>query len=563
DLPNGIELLRGERIQGCSALKFDDEFTAEWLVRATRPMHAMVQLHVSADGVETVTYPATLTFAKSLNLPRASYVPKPKPVRGPFEVGVKYYPGWKGASRWGRIMPYPERMPLLGWYREGDPEVADWQIKWAVEHGITFFFYDWYWVRGYRHHEHALHDGLLRARYRNYIKFAIFWANHNPPKTSSEDDLLNVVDFWLRNYFRHENYLKVDGKPVVGIFTPRRFTDDMGSDAVRRAFARMRERVREAGFEGLYIIARAHGLPDELKRLEHEGYDAIWSTPHLRMGVPPYVNSAPIKMVYDLHAKHWHEVIAHRILQFVPMVWSGWDSRPWHRQRAFILRGSSPEIFKVQLERARQVLEGLTGQPRMCIIWAWNEWGEGSFIEPHRHFGFGYLDAIREVFTDAPKEHVDIVPEDVGLGPYDTPSARVQIAWEFNRNGDHEGWDASMHMRDLCVQDGCLHAVTVGNDPAFFGPPTRARASRYKFVIIRMRTTRDDIAQLYWITRFIPESEATCYRFKVIGDGRFHEYKLPVHEVRTWRGTITRLRLDPANCPNVRVSVDYIRLAER
>ncbi|HID06032.1 MAG TPA: LamG domain-containing protein, partial [Armatimonadetes bacterium] len=34
DLPNGIELLRGKRIQGCNALKFDDEFTAEWLVRA-------------------------------------------------------------------------------------------------------------------------------------------------------------------------------------------------------------------------------------------------------------------------------------------------------------------------------------------------------------------------------------------------------------------------------------------------------------------------------------------------------------------------------------------------
>jgi len=31
---------------------------------------------------------------------------------------------------------------VLGWYREGDPELADWQIKWAVEHGITFFAYD-------------------------------------------------------------------------------------------------------------------------------------------------------------------------------------------------------------------------------------------------------------------------------------------------------------------------------------------------------------------------------------------------------------------------------------
>ena len=55
-----------------------------------------------------------------------------------------------------------------------------------------------------------------------------------------------------------------------------------------------------------------------------------------------------------------------------------------------------------------------------CIlIEAWNEWGEGSYIEPHREFGFGYLDAVRRVFSDAPLEHTDLTPSDVGLGPYD------------------------------------------------------------------------------------------------------------------------------------------------
>ena len=32
----------------------------------------------------------------------------------------------------------------------------DWQIKWAVEHGISFFAFDWYWDRGRRQLEHAL-----------------------------------------------------------------------------------------------------------------------------------------------------------------------------------------------------------------------------------------------------------------------------------------------------------------------------------------------------------------------------------------------------------------------
>ena len=33
---------------------------------------------------------------------------------------------------------------------------------------------------------------------------------------------------------------------------------------------------------------------------------------------------------------------------------------------------------------------------------------------------FGYLDAVRKAFSDAPEKHTDLGPEDLGLGPYDT-----------------------------------------------------------------------------------------------------------------------------------------------
>jgi hypothetical protein len=58
---------------------------------------------------------------------------------------------------------------------------------------------------------------------------------------------------------------------------------------------------------------------------------------------------------------------------------------------------------------------------RMLLLDNWNEWGEGHYIAPYREFGFGYLDAVRTVFSDASEPHLDLIPEDVGLGPYDTP----------------------------------------------------------------------------------------------------------------------------------------------
>jgi hypothetical protein len=45
-------------------------------------------------------------------------------------------------------------------------------------------------------------------------------------------------------------------------------------------------------------------------------------------------------------------------------------------------------------------------------------------------------------------------------------------------------------------------------------------------------------------------------------DGQWHEYRLPVHENRRWRGIIARLRLDPCTQPDVLVEVDSIRLVK-
>jgi len=68
------------------------------------------------------------------------------------------------------------------------------------------------------------------------------------------------------------------------------------------------------------------------------------------------------------------------------------------------------------------------------------------------------------------------------------------------------------------------------------------------------------MGQLFWRTTTIPESEATSVRFEVSIDSQWHEYRLPVHENRRWRGIIVRLRLDPCTQPDVLVEVDSIRL---
>lgn len=402
-----------------------------WKVAGRGPFSGDAVLELRAAGAEKSSRPGEharpvrtgvpLRFTFPARLPPSRVVPAPNPVKGPYEVGVYYFPGWHSDNQWRPIRPFPERKPALGWYREGDPEVADWHIKWAVDHGITFFAYDWYWSRGARQLEHALHDGYLRSRYRHMLKFCLLWANHNPPGTSSREDCLAVTKHWISNYFTVPEYLKHNGKPVVIIFSPDRLRADMGSAAVRSAFDAMRAECNAAGLDGLYLAA-CIGDTGQARQAADEGYDAVTAYNWPDLGLPAGQLAAPYASLINAYRSHWESLLHEAFLPLILPVNGGWDSRPWHGDNNIVRYGRTPGLFKQHLRDARRVLDAHKQRdalPGIILIEAWNEWGEGSYIEPHSEFGFGYLDAIRQVFTRAPVQHDDVIPADVGLGPYD------------------------------------------------------------------------------------------------------------------------------------------------
>jgi hypothetical protein len=579
-LPPGIEIVAGpipDAATNAVGLGFGDETGWTWTLRSAAPLRAEAVLRLETRGVDPVEQRCSLDIAARRDVPASAYVPPPQPVRGPTEVGVYYFPGWKTASQWQPIRRYPERRPVLGWYREGDPEVADWHIKWAVEHGITFFAYDWYWSQGTRQLEHALHDGLFRARYRHLLKFCLLWANHNAPGTSTPDDCEAVTRYWIEQYFRRPEYLRVDDRPVVIIFSTDRLDADLGAAAVKSAFDAMRRCCREAGLKDLYLVACV-GEAGQARQAAAEGYDAVTAYNWPGLGVPTGQLVAPFETLLPGYRERWRHILD----LGQPTLWlpicGGWDSRPWHGDNNLVRFGRTPDLFRRHLLDARALLPVSAPAPaaatsgtvtntaaNLVLIEAWNEFGEGSYIEPHQEFGFGYLDAIRDVFSAAPAQHVDLVPADVGLGPYDVPpSPPSRTDWDFTR--DDAGWSNLMDLADADVVDGALTARTTGNDPALFGPPFQARAPAFAAVRVRLKlTARDgrpfrDQGQLFWRTSRLAESEASSERFEVIGDGQWHEYTIPVAANRRWRGWITRLRLDPVNQRDITVSVSAIRL---
>lgn len=558
--------LEGARLLSAALPKADIEFglpaTLSWTIQADKP--GAVRANLALAGAPP--YETDINFRAPLSLPKAAYVPVPKPAKTDYQVGAYYFPGWNTASRWAPLKPFPERKPLLGFYREGDPEVADWHIKWAVEHGISFFLYDWYWDRGSRQLEHGL-DALFKARYQNLMKFALLYANHNSADSHSAADFERMTKFWIDNYFKKPNYLTIGGKPVIVMFSPHNPVRDMGAENVKASFEKMRAMCREAGFKGLYLIACNNESPAQLAQYKAIGYDAVTAYNWAGSGMTAAeytAKRAPYSTGIEGYRRSWENLAGANQLRVIPPIFAGWDPRPWHGDKSSIVRyDRTPSLFKKHLQDAKQFIDvhERDYKQKMLFVEAWNELGEGSYIEPHREFGFDYLEAIREVFAPTSPRPQEIVPADLGLGPYDVAENEARTVWDFTRAKDTLGWGGNV--ANLRVEEGALRFTTRGTDPALNSPNLQARASSFPFITLRIKASRPINGQLFWATPTAPVSEANSVRFDIPGDGTFHDVKVRMADNPRWRGLITGLRFDPGWLDNVDCTIEWMRLEEK
>lgn len=582
-VPEGVTL-RSPASQQVPAIGFQEEREVSWRVEAARPVAGEFRVSVSGSDVPAATASQTIRFLANLRLPKAAYVPEPVPVHTKYNIWTHYCPLWKQGSHygWKMIEPWPERKPVIGWYNEGEPEVADWHIKYWLEHGISGVVYCWYRsnLNGPVTQQigHAIHDGLLKARYLDRIKFAIMWENGCGQGVGSSEDLMeNVLPFWIENYFSHPSYLRVDGKPLLYIWVPSNVTKHLGSsEEVRKTFDAMRAVCRQKGLGGLYLVGCVGGENRvALETMAKEGWDASsaygnsWRPPPEVRTVGDFV-CAPFEGFVQQQEKIWKFKRGLGLLPDITAAMMGWDSRPW-KETPFFWSENTPEKFRDLCLRAKRIMDAGTGSgpdKNTIIFCCWNEFGEGHYIEPTRGYGFSYLDVIRDVFADGPKEHVDIAPEDVGLAPRDSwyrqardAAARQPASRDSWSGQDLNAWNAMMNLADVKLEDGVLRARASSDDPAFSIHGLRVRASRHGKVVVEMRVSRPGGAQLFWSTVSEPQtSETASISLSTVADGQFHRYAFDVARNDHWGGCVTSLRLDPATQTGVVVEIRSIRL---
>jgi hypothetical protein len=353
----------------------------------------------------------------------------------------------------------------------------------------------------------------------------------------------------------------VDGKPVVIIFAPSNLRNVLGSTkAVKEALEAARQLARDNGLPGIFFMACASPTVSELQNLHDEGYDAATAYNYPTAGANGDLR-APYSAMVDGFARYWDQIRAARLIDYVIPTSPGWDPRPWHGENTTARPGNTPAEFRRMLELARDRMDanGPTVR-RMALVEAWNEWGEGSVMEPELRYGFGQADAVRDVFTSG-GAHVDLAPGDIGLPLLEWESAPFTTAWRFTAASGMGGWSAS-GMAGLRNDGKALVGRTTGTDPTITGPAFRTPARGFTKIVVRVGASEDAAAQLYWETADSGgPSELRSIRFNVTA-GEARDYVLTVEGNAQWRGVISRWRFDPAARAGVEIRFEGIELVK-
>ena len=542
-------------------------------------------------------------------------VPEPKPVRADPEISAIYYPGTPDRAEWDLMdRTFPQTKPLLGWYDESNPEVIDWQIKWAVEHGVSSVGVDWYWDRGERRLGHWL-DAYYRATWRKYLKWYIMYANHNPPGAHSTADQETVTRYWIDNYFTTPEYWKIDGKPVVVYFKWKNLDDDFRAEAERnggklgfcegakRALDITEKMVKAAGFPGVHFICMAW-TPSETKHIRKCGFAEMMTYDYFKRSLVKDFLPAdhPRKKTIDASPRYeFGDIVdsapgywkacweAASPLPFWPGLSTGWDerSRTMEMNMAHYAAGRTVAEFRRHCEDAKRFCRE-NGVKRV-ILGPVNEWQEGNYVEPNEEFGFGMYDVLRDVFCEKPADGwpKNVAPSDVGCAAdaYEFPPITLpgRTAWDFE-DGPQGWYRCPYGAQEIKAVDGKLKFFRTQSAKS----PVAIRcyhqpfaAEKFGCLRLRMKLTAnlawgkigspkgDERVRLIWAREGHPItlnrggdldydlSAQTSVPAKI--DGEWHEYRMDLHGDPNWNGIVTELYLDASRLQFVDAEIDWMR----
>ncbi|WP_279053767.1 glycoside hydrolase family 99-like domain-containing protein [Hoylesella timonensis] len=372
----------------------------------------------------------------------AYYLPQFHPIPENDKYWGKGFTEWTNVAKARPLFKghYQPRIPAdLGFYDLRLPEVREQQAQMAREAGIEGFCYWHYWFGNGKRLLQRPFNEVLKSGKPDF-PFCLAWANHSW-KTSTwenggkdrmivEQRYLGEEDYTMHFQevlpaFKDKRYITIEGKPLFAIFDPYNFQD------VSNFIKTWQRLAKENGLKGIYFIA----MSNSTSTLQRNGDGTLKRvTPNLQSSERVYndllnlgfdgINSfgkSRAEMLYMGKYARIAKKLLHQYLPFLPThcinyekitqhffapedswqnvypsIFPQWDRTPRAGNSEGVYVNATPTTFKKHIQNALNVIKNKDMEHRILFLRAWNEWGEGNYVEPDLKYGHGFLDAIKE-----------------------------------------------------------------------------------------------------------------------------------------------------------------------
>jgi len=278
------------------------------------------------------------------------------------------------------------------------------------------------------------------------IPFALNWVAHKwvmtwqapvrPDFKFPESDVLKKQNFpsdeekikehydWLKQFFHHPNYIKVDGKPLFMLYQKKA--------GLLRWLPKLRDLAKLDGFKGLYFVVGISKPHEHLLEIEDEKFQGAIRAANMQKGrlfgrkqnlfdkVLDYPNPSDWAEGRSLEIPSWcidnidgrDKSTIKRGLEIAGII-NSFDNTPRRNFTDAVLFSTGEpndviEMFRKSLDAALyyeaccfsdindRLSKDKKADDRFILINAMNEWGEGMALEPSNVYGRKFLETIRD-----------------------------------------------------------------------------------------------------------------------------------------------------------------------
>lgn len=314
---------------------------------------------------------------------------------------------------------YQPKIPKdLGFYDLRLPESRIAQAELAKEYGVEAFCYWHYWFGNGKRLLQRPFDEVVKSGQPDF-PFCLAWANHSWAKKQFDKngtqemlmeqtypDEQDFIDhfYTMLPAFKDKRYVKVDGKLLFVVYNP------LDKPILKQFLEIWQKLAKENGLNGFYFVGKSDKGRQRQEILDF-GYDAVYNDSVLNVH---HHQTLFYKILLELRARFlnypkifkYKDAIkymfsdAEKAENAIPVIAPNWDHTPRSGSRGILLHDCQPKYFKQLVKNVLKLVKDKPKEKQIVFIKAWNEWGEGNYMEPDLKYGRGMLEALKEAIQE-------------------------------------------------------------------------------------------------------------------------------------------------------------------